>query len=476
MLLFSAQLEISDTMTKEDFVRLVIEWNQGSPHVENRIRGIVWNGDYNVRYGTDSLWLAVEEYRNQNTVAIRYEKTESDGVVWDTDYVMNFDDRKMSIRLDRSFLAEALTMDPTFSTPHFITLLIDHGYIKPDGILPVLRTPYIINSDNISILADIINGKVKYRLPVVYVSKTSNGDDPVEILKLAGRLKGVAHVLIEENIQLNTTIRKLCDDKNEYYGAIGIYFPNSAYSHKRFYYRSYDGVDTSLAEKVIRNVIQYCNAQMMDTLYTWQGVNNALLRDRLDSRSTELKLAEKEKQRVSEEADQLIELGDEDIRRLKGQVEELTRVNEALTYENQGLRTKINGADSLPVLYFGDEDEFFPNEIKLILLDILKTALPNYALDTRRRDVLTDIILKNDCLSIIDERADELKALLRGYKNVSGTMKRTLQELGFTIGEDGKHYKLMYYGDGRYTFSLAKTPSDGRAGLNIATTIIKKVF
>lgn len=72
---------------------------------------------------------------------------------------------------------------------------------------------------------------------------------------------------------------------------------------------------------------------MVDTLYTWQGVNNALLRDRLDSRSAELLLAEKEKERVSEEADQLIELGDEDVRRLKKQVEELTRSNETLAYE-----------------------------------------------------------------------------------------------------------------------------------------------
>lgn len=65
MLLFSAQLEISNAMTKEAFVRLAIEWNQGSPHVENRIQGINWNGVYNVRYGTENLWLAIEEYRNK---------------------------------------------------------------------------------------------------------------------------------------------------------------------------------------------------------------------------------------------------------------------------------------------------------------------------------------------------------------------------------------------------------------------------
>ena len=42
-------------------------------------------------------------------------------------------------------------------------------------------------------LADIINGKSHYSLPVVYVSKTLNGQNPVDIEILAKRLKGVAH-------------------------------------------------------------------------------------------------------------------------------------------------------------------------------------------------------------------------------------------------------------------------------------------
>lgn len=248
------------------------------------------------------------------------------------------------------------------------------------------------------------------------------------------------------------------------------------YGHKKYLYRVYDGIDTILAEKVIRNVIQYCNAQMVDTLYTWQGVNNALLRDRLDSRSAELLLAKKEKERVSKEADELLEIGDEDVRRLKSQVEELTRANENLIYENQGLRAKIDAADNLPVLYLGDEDEFFPNGIKLILLDALEVALPQYALGTRRRDVLQDIISHNDCRHVINERAEQLKALFKGYKNVSELMKRKLQDMGFSISDDGKHYKLIYYGDRRYRATLAKTPSDGRSGLNIATTIIRNLL
>lgn len=42
MLLFSTVLSINDTMSKDDFIRLAIEWNQGSPHKENVIPG--WFG------------------------------------------------------------------------------------------------------------------------------------------------------------------------------------------------------------------------------------------------------------------------------------------------------------------------------------------------------------------------------------------------------------------------------------------------
>lgn len=351
------------------------------------------------------MWLAIEEYRNENIIAVRYEKTEADGVVWDTDYVMNFNNMKMSIQLDRSYLEEALVIDPSFSTPHFITLLIEHGYLKDDGILPMLRKPIFIKVDNVGLLTDVINGTARYRLPVVYISKTYYGEDPVDIRKLSGRLKGVAHVLVEEGTWLNGRIRRQCDDKNEFYGAIGVYFPNSAYGHKKYLYHAYDGIDAVLSEKVIRSVIQYSNAQMMDKLYTWQGVSNALLRDRLSSKGAELLAAESEKVRVAVEADELIESVDEDIQKLKKQVEELTHANEILTYENQGLRSKMGSTDNMPILYWGEEEEFFQDEIRAILLDALEQALPNYASGMRRRAVLEDIIKSNNCKRRANDRS-----------------------------------------------------------------------
>ena len=79
---------------------------------------------------------------------------------------MNFNEMKMSIRLDRSYLEAAFAVNPSFSKQHFITLLIEKGYIKSDGDMPISRDPIVISEDNVEILTNVINGRKKYYLPV----------------------------------------------------------------------------------------------------------------------------------------------------------------------------------------------------------------------------------------------------------------------------------------------------------------------
>lgn len=61
MLLFSTVLDIKKNMTKDAFIKLVLEWNQGSPHENNIIKNIRWNGEHNIRYGDEKLWLDIQE-------------------------------------------------------------------------------------------------------------------------------------------------------------------------------------------------------------------------------------------------------------------------------------------------------------------------------------------------------------------------------------------------------------------------------
>jgi hypothetical protein len=48
--------------------------------------------------------------------------------------------------------------------------------------------------------------------------------------------------------------------------------------------------------------------------------------------------------------------------------------------------------------------------------------------------------------------------------------------MGFAISDEGKHYKLVFQGDDRYSFSLAKSGSDHRGGLNAASDISRLLF
>lgn len=477
MLLFSTLLSVNKTMTQDAFIALAIRWNQESPHKENVIPGIQWNGERNIRYGNEQIWMEIMEFREENLIAIRYEKIAEDGVVWDTDFVMNFNQMKLSVRLDRSYLEEALPVSPAFSTPHFITLLIEGGYLDPDGDLPVHRVPILVGDTMLPQLAEVINGERHYQLPIVYVSKTMDDRNPVDVYKLAGRLKGVAHVLVQNSKWQNRMLRDLTDDQNEYDGAVGVYFPNVAVPPKRFLHYSHVDGDKILMEKVIGAVIQYANAQQLDKLYTWSGANNAMLRFRFCYQRDRKRAALAENEQTKQETLELLQGADEELAELRKKIEELTHENDVLTYENGGLRTKLSEQSKPPLLFYGNEDELYQGEIREFILDTLTASLRTMDPSTRRAHVVKDIIASNGgCTGILAEMEQAIKALFKGYKNVSVTMKQNLKNMGFEITEQGKHYKLCYYGDGRYTTIMAKTPSDNRTGANTAQKIISQIL
>ena len=108
-----------------------------------------------------------------------------------------------------------------------------------------------------------------------------------------------------------------------------------------------------------------------------------------------------------------------------------------------------------------------------MILSILEEAFSNTESKTRRADILSDIIENNQYQHLSEKRKQKVKAIFKGYKNLSGAIKQELMELGITISEDGKHYKLTYNNDPRYMVTVGKTPSDNRAGNNNAALINK---
>lgn len=75
--------------------------------------------------------------------------------------------------------------------------------------------------------------------------------------------------------------------------------------------------------------------------------------------------------------------------------------------------------------------------------------------------MIRDIIRNNDYQKRSATKTDKLKRILKNYDWMSAKTRSALKALRFETTEDGKHYKISYYGDGRYQTPYSKTPSDG---------------
>lgn len=476
MLLFSTILDIQDFVTADNFIRLVLEWNESSKYKENRVTDIEWQGEHTARYGNDRLYLEIMEDTGLNSIAIRHVKVSDESVVWDSVFIANFSERKISIQLERTYSEEALVFDAAFSTPHIITLLIEKGFIRDDDGLPVLRTPLAITDDYKNRVKKIIASTSENKLPVVFVTRASNNEAPVSIEWLASRLKGAAHVLVEEAIEKCAGIRKLCGDAAEPYGAVRIFYPSDAVRNKNIFFRSAEGNPQERLEKVIQHVLRYWLSQRIPQQYTWQGVVSDLLDRQLSSQILKRQEAEEAKEKAEDEIVNVYEVFDDDLKSQRERIDELSKANEALLFENQGLRAKLAASMLIPLIFQGEEEDFYPGEIRDMILTILDEAAAHLEEGTRRKDVVEDVLEANPCRHLSEERKKKIKDLFKGYKHLTGTMRQELTSLGFIITEEGKHYKLKYRGDGRYTSAVAKTPSDARSGINCAAEINKRMM
>lgn len=475
MLLFSTSLEMDPSFVPEDFLELVVRWNQEMTHRENVIPGLSAEALLEGRCGDASVWMEALECHSASILAVRYHKEEALGRIWDTDYIMNFAEGKMVIRLERSFSEEAEVFLADFSTPYFIASLIDAGVVKPDGVLEISKSPKVIDASCIHWITDVINGEAIYALPVVYVSRAYFDEDPLDVDLLAHRLKGIAHVMVQEDPSTNRLLREDTNGRNEYFGAVGIYFPHQLLPHVRFLKQGYDA--KALLDTIVRHVLSYCNHKAVEERYTWQGVL-VLAMDEASRRQSE------ERAGMERETEEWIALLEEQNAVLQHQKERLQRELSETTQDLEmeraqasALRYKLEQIEAVPLLVGGVEAEYLPNETREWVLCILADWLFCQPNEKRRgTHLIRDVLDNNPRSKLLERKRDELKGLLRAADGIDKHLRRRLLAMGFEIEEEGKHYKLIYHGDERYTYSLAKTPSDRRAGLNNASELCKLIF
>ena len=94
MQIYSTIFPVTDMLTQDTLIRLVIEWNQGSPY--NKLSNLNWDGkSRNIKFEEENLSLEIQEIRAYNTIAIRFHQFDENNIIWNTDVVVNFDKKRL---------------------------------------------------------------------------------------------------------------------------------------------------------------------------------------------------------------------------------------------------------------------------------------------------------------------------------------------------------------------------------------------
>ena len=170
-----------------------------------------------------------------------------------------------------------------------------------------------------------------------------------------------------------------------------------------------------------------------------------------------------------EHFDTEISAKDEEIRRLES---ELVRAR----YSRRDVRSFTDGDEQKSINLETPESDLYQGEQIGLILESLKAAAMSAEPHSRRRDLLDALVNSNENPGDREEILERLKEMLRQYTSMTSAVRSELEGIGFTILEDGKHYKLLFRDDTRYPFVLPKTGSDWRGGLNAFSDLKKKLF
>ena len=264
MQIYSTIFPVTDMLTQDTLIRLVIEWNQGSPY--NKLSNLNWDGkSRNIKFEEENLSLEIQEIRAYNTIAIRFHQFDENNIIWNTDVVVNFDKHIFSIKLDRETTTETTGFIPKFKTPYLVNKLLDGGYVGKDNGMQISEQVIPVTRNNYHIIEDVICKQAVYNMPIVYVTK-SWGKYPFEIQNLAYKLRGVAHVLGEEEADVSSILKTSCNGMNSHHGSVGIYYPGKTNVHKIITTSKYVDKGDILIDRIVRIVCRYVNQQARDTM------------------------------------------------------------------------------------------------------------------------------------------------------------------------------------------------------------------
>ncbi|MDP2745650.1 hypothetical protein [Pseudomonas sp.] len=354
---------------------------------------------------------------------------------------------------------------PTIKKPVIIIRLIDKFGGGIDDDLYVNHNPFILSDDESGYIhaTNLITGQSSNRLPIVYVSCGYNGRHALIPERIARKLSGLAHVIVEPSRSFSVKIRSRSSSRNVYGGVVGVYWPNNQGVTLHRHDRQWGSVK-DFEEEIYSQISGILSKRMPLMKCTWDAVKDIKNRAAIERLKTE----ETTTNELTELYDNEINQKEEELAKIRSEVLRLESVVRSLQAKNP-----VQGGVTIQV---GDEDDYFPNEIYEIVLDAIKDYSTRVKEGSRRQHIIISILESNTPDRASDEKAKIIKEALRGYREMNQKVRFALESCGFEIDADSRHWKITYHGDERYTYVLPKSGSDNRGGLNAGSDICGLIY
>lgn len=468
MLSFSTEFPVAHSRRSTDFLREVQTWILGSPHTRigrDALVDMPTSNELRVVRGNESIDTLQVAVSNEEAAGIRYSRRD-DGLEWVTTVVFSRTaaDSWVGIRVSCESSHPALRLPPA-KKPVLVRVLLANFGGAVDGVLRVGSAPFRLGNSDIDLAARLINGNSGCRLPVVYVSAGAQGSYIVDADRLANDLAGMAHVVVEPNRPFSVRLKIDVDSENVYGGTVGVYWPDGGGRRSFFIGREFESPE-DVERALVAEIQQALTNRRPFDRCTWAHVQEYSSRQAIQLLRASGSL----------EVDKYIETFDRELAAKMQRIDDANKEIIRLQAELRIYEARL-AASTGSLLRLGGEQDHYPNEVLGIVRDAVADAMTRVPKDSRREHVLAAVLAASPgSEDVSGPMREQLKALLRGSRTVDAKLKRGLEDMGFTISEDGKHYKLVFQEDDRYTFSLAKSGSDHRGGLNAASDIGKLLF
>ncbi len=459
---FSTEFPIDANRTVIDVVRLACKWVSGSPHTkieEGELADFPVDAERTISCPGEQVTIAISNAQDYDIGGLLYVRAEK-GLEWTTSIVAHktVDRHLLSIQVSCEAMSIAVHLPPP-KKPYFIRQALDQLGGGMDGDIPVTNRAFNLSEGEAGIAAALMKGLAKNKLPIIYVSAGFDGSHLVNPNELAQYVSGMAHVIVEPSRQFSYQVKTLTNSGNVFGGTVGVYWPDSD-ARKSYFIENDSPNQRAIQIEIAKDIrLALANRRLRSTC-TWAHLREIISRKRYDllksQGSTELQayIDAFDAEQAAKDG-KLIE-AEQEISRLHAEIRRLSAVEEA----------SISG-----LIAPGNEQDLFAHEIRDIVIASLRDSLRVARDNSRRQHVLLDLIAANQSSDNAAKLGEEIKTLFRTYRDMDAPTRNALLKLGFDISEDGKHYKMVFQGDGRYTFTLPKTSSDHRAGKNIASDI-----